>query len=65
MGMHAEDLYLGRCCMSCAAFFFDLDADGGQVLGEHGYPVLCHECWPDPPEREAYPDAQEAHLETL
>ena len=35
MGEAADDLIDGVCCSLCGAFFEE----------EHGYPVICNECW--------------------
>ena len=35
MGEIAEDMIDGACCSECGVYF-EL---------EHGYPVLCEECW--------------------
>ena len=35
MGEIADDYIYGRCCQQCMHYFEE----------EHGYPVLCKECW--------------------
>ena len=35
MGQIADDIRDGWCCQRCAIYFVE----------EHGYPVVCHECW--------------------
>lgn len=52
MGEIAEDVVEGRCCQLCGGYF-----DSGKkelykgkeigVCAEHGYPVVCDECWED------------------
>ncbi len=37
MGEAAEDIYLGHCCQDCNTYF----------VREHGYPVLCRDCYKD------------------
>lgn len=61
MGEIANDMIEGRCCSLCGQYFIsnetilhgsipDIvvdpnDADDYQVMYEHGYPVVCEECW--------------------
>ena len=40
MGEIANDMIEGRCCSHCGVYFIK---DG--KLCEHGYPVLCHDCY--------------------
>lgn len=35
MGEMAEDLIDGSCCQICGEYFTE----------DHGYPVVCKECW--------------------
>lgn len=35
MGEIAQDYYEGACCHDCMHYFEE----------DHGYPVLCKECW--------------------
>lgn len=35
MGEMADDMVEGRCCSHCGVYFED----------EHGYPVLCKDCY--------------------
>lgn len=35
MGEIADDYIEGACCSLCASYF----------ESEHGYPVICQECW--------------------
>ena len=39
MGEIANDIIDGACCSDCGVYFSE----------EHGYPVLCIECWIDVP----------------
>lgn len=43
MGELAEDVICGLSCSGCGMYFQDpLDKD---ALYEHGFPVLCWDCW--------------------
>lgn len=35
MGEIADDMIEGRCCELCGAYFVE----------EHGFPVICIDCW--------------------
>lgn len=35
MGQHADDAVDGLCCEMCGIYF----------EAEHGYPVVCRDCW--------------------
>lgn len=37
----AQDMVDGKCCSLCCAEF----VDGNKQPMEHGYPVVCKECW--------------------
>ena len=54
MGENADDMIAGYCCSGCGVYFKD----------EHGFPVLCHDCWKDwtPDERKDYQKATIAEL---
>lgn len=54
MGDAADDIIEGRTCSTCGEFF----------EGEHGYPVVCKQCWREmtPRERKQY---QRANYPTL
>jgi hypothetical protein len=41
MGQVADDMIRGLACSSCGMFF----VDGKNDPVEHGYPVLCRDCW--------------------
>jgi len=41
MGEIADEMITGRCCSNCGMYFSDDNWD----LYEHGYPVVCDECW--------------------
>lgn len=56
MGQIADDTIEGACCSLCGQYFED-----GY---EHGYPVVCTECWRDLTKEEKK-DFQKATAETL
>jgi len=62
MGQSAEDIYTGTTCQLCGQFF--VDDEDEDALYEHGYPVVCWECWRDlsKKERKQY---QRALVKTL
>ena len=43
MGEVADDMIEGRACSECGCYF--ADPWNGDILYEHGYPVLCWDCW--------------------
>jgi len=43
MGEIAEDMVSGICCSDCGMYFQHPKHKG--ELFEHGYPVVCQECW--------------------
>lgn len=43
MGTLVNDIIKGRCCELCQ-FSFENPKCAGEGF-EHGYPVVCHECW--------------------
>lgn len=49
VGEIVDDMVAGLCCSDCGMYFEE----------EHGYPVLCEECWRDwePSERKDYQKA--------
>ena len=47
MGEIADDMVNGRCCQWCGIYFIE----------EHGYPVLCNDCWSDCDEKEEFNQA--------
>jgi hypothetical protein len=49
MGDMAEDAYTGLCCSGCGIYF----------VNEHGYPVLCKDCWTESAE------IQKAHIDEV
>lgn len=44
MGEIADDMIEGRAYELCGQYFIDPDTDN---IYEHGYPVVCKECWED------------------
>lgn len=42
MGEIADDYIEGRCCTGCMCYF----------KNEHGYPVLCNDCWKEATKQE-------------
>ena len=54
MGKIADDLISGACCSWCSQYF----------VNEHGYPVLCTECWNESSkkDREGYQKAIEEEI---
>jgi hypothetical protein len=42
MGQISDDIVDGLCCNFCGQYFED----------EHGYPVVCGECWDELPKRD-------------
>lgn len=54
MGEMAEDVIEGACCAYCNTYFDE----------EHGYPVLCMECWRSATskEKEEYREATEREM---
>lgn len=60
MGEIAEDMIEGRCCSECGCYFYDhVKTDGTIEIYEHGYPVLCWDCW------EKDSELQKAEVDTL
>lgn len=61
MGQIADDIVAGITCELCGQFF---DGGNDDELHEHGYPVVCWECWSDmsKAERRQY---QRAEVKTL
>jgi len=49
MGEIADDMLSGLCCSLCGIYFED----------EHGYPVVCEDCWESDC---GYPKATEEEL---
>jgi hypothetical protein len=46
MGEIADDMINGRCCSECGCYFYDhVKTDGTIEIFEHGYPVLCWDCF--------------------
>lgn len=43
MGEIADDLTEGACCSDCGMYFDN--PENPNVLYQHGYPVVCQECW--------------------
>jgi hypothetical protein len=41
MGEIADDMIEGRSCSLCGQYFMDKKGN----IFEHGYPVVCDECW--------------------
>lgn len=41
MGEIADDIIDGICCALCGCYFTEDD----ETLYEHGYPVVCKDCW--------------------
>ena len=60
MGQIADDAITGTTCTICGQFFVTENSD----LHEHGYPVVCWDCWPDltKKQRKQY---QRAEVKTL
>ena len=56
MGEIASDMIEGRACSECGCYFAD---PNGQGTYEHGYPVLCWDCW------EEGSELPKAEVETL
>ena len=46
MGEIADSMINGECCSLCGQYFADPDSKPEQIY-EHGYPVVCKECWSD------------------
>lgn len=61
MGQIADDLIEGKACQLCGQYFFDPVKD---KIYEHGYPVVCHDCWADltKPQKKGY---QKAEVQTI
>lgn len=64
MGEIADDLIDGSACEICGQYFLDPDDEDGETLYQHGYPVVCKECWSQltPQEKKFH---QKAKAETL
>lgn len=45
MGEIANDMINGVCCSLCGQYF--KDPNEKNTAYEHGYPVVCGECWED------------------
>lgn len=43
MGQIADDMVNGLTCSNCSLFFFTHKSH--TVIYEHGYPVICSDCW--------------------
>ena len=44
MGEIADDIIDGACCALCGEYF--VTKRQGNIQGfEHGYPVVCEDCW--------------------
>lgn len=43
MGQIADDMIIGACCSLCGQYF--IDEENEEEIYEHGYPVICKECW--------------------
>ena len=55
MGQAADDLRNGMVCSWCGVYFDD----------EHGYPVLCKECFDDNPDEANREEFQRATIKEL
>jgi len=55
MSEHTDDIVEGACCELCNTFF----------KAEHGYPVVCADCWKEltPEERKAHQKAVHGELQ--
>lgn len=61
MGEIADDMVEGRMCSLCGQYFYD---DKENDIYEHGYPVVCWDCWKDLTKDEKK-DYQKAQKKTL
>lgn len=52
MGEIADDIIDGACCALCGVYFEE----------EHGYPVLCSDCYKDSDDKDRYSEATEDEL---
>jgi uncharacterized CHY-type Zn-finger protein len=72
MGKIANDMVAGKCCSLCGQYFKnsnsidkkEYEVMSGEEIYEHGYPVVCGDCWDELTKREKR-GYQKAVVETL
>jgi len=46
MGQVADDMLDGSCCSICGQYFeHEKSTEDKPIIHEHGYPVVCFDCW--------------------